>query len=190
MDIVIPYNNRMMDRRDDTDGSAGPSGDKAHETEAAPPRALDLGHLPGLIGYMLRRAQLAAFQDFARAHAEFGIRPAQYAALTIIERNPGLKQKDVGEALGIKRANFVTMCDELERLGLAERQQMPTDRRSHALYLTRKGKGLLKKLHPAILGRESRLVARIGGEGAREQLVAMLAALAGVGQNETDGGPA
>lgn len=180
----------MVDRRDDTGGPAEPEDSAARDAATASPSVPDLGNLPTLIGYMLRRAQLATFQDFARGHAEFGIRPAQYAALTIIERNPGLKQKDVAEALGIKRANFVAMCDELERLGLAERKQIPTDRRSYALYLTRKGKALLKRMHPAILERESQLVALIGGADARQRLVVMLTALAGVGQNETDGGPA
>jgi DNA-binding MarR family transcriptional regulator len=180
----------MMDRRDETGAPGEPADHAPRDLDTASPPAPDLGHLPTLIGYLLRRAQLAAFQDFARAHAEFGIRPAQYAALTIIERNPGLKQKDVSEALGIKRANFVAMCDELESLGLAERKQVPTDRRSYALYLTRKGKALLKKLHPAILERERRLVAQIGGEEARRQLVAMLSALAGGGQTEERGGPA
>ena len=151
--------------------------------EAADPRPVDLGRLPGLIGYMLRRAQLAVFQDFARAYADFGIRPAQYAVLTIIEGNPGLRQKDVGEALGIKRANFVTMCDELERLGLAERQQIESDRRSYALHLTRKGRALMKKLHAANAEHEARLIGQIGEDG-RDKLIALLTALAAAGDGE------
>lgn len=138
---------------------------------------IDLGHLPDLIGYMLRRAQLAVFQDFARTYAKFGIRPAQYAVLTIIERNPGLKQKDVSEALGIKRANFVAMCDELEKLGLAMRRQVATDRRSYALHLTRKGEVLMKKLHTANKEHEARLIREIGQQG-RDRLIPLLAALA------------
>jgi DNA-binding MarR family transcriptional regulator len=146
----------------------------------ATPPAVDLGHLPGLIGYMLRRAQLAVFQDFAQTYAEVGIRPAQYAALTVIERNPGLKQKDVSAALGIKRANFVAMCDELEALGLAARRPTPTDRRSYALHLTRKGRLLMKALHTANREHEKRLAAQIGEEG-REKLIALLTALAATG---------
>ena len=84
-------------------------------------RTIDLGPLPELIGYVLRRAQLAVFQDFFAAFAPFDIRPAQFSVLTIIERNPGLTQTQVAEALGIKRTNFVGMLDELEKRGLAER---------------------------------------------------------------------
>lgn len=151
------------------------------------PASVDLGHLPGVIGYMLRRAQLAVFQEFARIYAPFGIRPAQYAVLTIIERNPGLKQKDVSEALGIKRANFVAMCDELEKLGLAARRQVATDRRSYALHLTKKGEALMKKLHAANEEHEARLIRRIGEEG-RERLIPLLTALAASGSGESGPG--
>lgn len=157
--------------------SGAPTASAAAGPAPAVSDAIDLGHLSGLIGYMLRRAQLAVFQDFARTYAKFGIRPAQYAVLTIIERNPGLKQKDVSEALGIKRANFVAMCDELEKLGLAMRRQVATDRRSYALHLTRKGELLMKKLHAANREHEARLVGEIGQEG-RDRLIPLLAALA------------
>ena len=84
---------------------------------------VDLGPLPELIGYVLRRAQLAVFQDFFAAFAPFDIRPAQFSVLTVIERNPGLTQSQAAEALGIKRTNFVGMLDELETRGLAARRQ-------------------------------------------------------------------
>ena len=84
---------------------------------------IDLGPLPELIGYVLRRAQLVVFQDFFSAFAPFDIRPAQFSVLTVIERNPGLTQSQVAAALGIKRTNFVGMLDALEKRGLAERRQ-------------------------------------------------------------------
>ena len=88
---------------------------------------------------MLRRAQLVVFQDFFAAFAPFDIRPAQFAVLTVIERNPGLTQSQVADALGIKRTNFVGMLDALEARGLAERRQTARDKRSYALYLTAEG---------------------------------------------------
>ena len=91
---------------------------------------LDLGPLPDLIGYVLRRAQLVVFQDFFSAFAPFDISPAQFSVLTVIERNPGLTQSQVAAALGIKRTNFVGLLDELERRSLAERRQTARDKRS------------------------------------------------------------
>ncbi len=135
--------------------------------------AIDYGHLPQLIGYVLRRAQLAAFQDFMRAFGEVGIRPAQYAVLTIIERNPGLKQSQVSAALGIKRTNLVSLLDTLEERGLATREPVAADRRSYALHLTEKGALLMHRLREISAVHEKRLMTHIGEDG-RDRLLELL----------------
>ncbi len=76
--------------------------DDDHLTDAAD-AAVDLDMLPELIGYALRRAQLAVFQDFHDSCAAEDIRTAQYAVLHLLRRNPGARQGQVGAALGIKR---------------------------------------------------------------------------------------
>jgi DNA-binding MarR family transcriptional regulator len=134
---------------------------------------LDLGPLPELIGYVLRRAQLVVFQDFFNAFAPFDISPAQFSVLTVIERNPGLTQSQVAAALGIKRTNFVGLLDELERRALAERRQSARDKRSYALYLTAEGAALMRKLRPVLRAHESRMIARVGEDG-RDRLVDLL----------------
>jgi len=136
-------------------------------------KTIDLGPLPELIGYVLRRAQLAVFQDFFAAFAPLDVRPAQFSVLTVIERNPGLTQSQVAEALGIKRTNFVGLLDALEARGLIERRQAARDKRSYALYLTVEGAALMRKLRPVLKAHESRMIARIGEEG-RDRLVALL----------------
>lgn len=134
---------------------------------------VDLGPLPELIGYVLRRAQLVVFQDFFAAFAPYDIRPAQFAVLTVIERNPGLTQSQVAAALGIKRTNFVGMLNVLETRGLAERRQAARDRRSYALYLTTDGASLMRKLKPVLKTHESRMIAKVGADG-RDRLLALL----------------
>src|SRR6201981_3557870 len=97
---------------------------KAKRTRRPPnssSETIDLGHLPELVGYALRQAQLSVFRDFLRAFSRFNIRPVQYGILTVIERNPGLKQQHVCQALGIRRANFVTLLNDLALRGLAKR---------------------------------------------------------------------
>jgi DNA-binding MarR family transcriptional regulator len=135
-------------------------------------KTIDLGPLPELTGYVLRRAQLVVFQDFFAAFAPFDIRPAQFAVLTAIERNPGLTQSQTAAALGIKRTNFVGLLDTLEARGLAERRQA-RDKRSYALYLTADGAALMRKLRPVLKTHESRMIARLGEDG-RDRLIALL----------------
>jgi DNA-binding MarR family transcriptional regulator len=141
--------------------------------EARGVEKLDLGELPLLSGYMLRRAQFAAFNDFLRFFDDLGVRPVQYAVLTVIDRNPGLKQSQVSEALGIKRANLVAILDALERRQLAKREAVVTDRRSYALRLTDKGVALMKDLRERSREHEQRLAATIGEDG-RQQLLKLL----------------
>jgi DNA-binding MarR family transcriptional regulator len=119
---------------------------------------IDLGHLRTLVGYALRQAQLAVFRDFLRAFSRFNIRPVQYGVLTVIERNPGLKQQHVCQALGIRRANFVTLLNDLERRGLAKRGPSAHDQRANALYLTEKGKALVQELRKVNKAHEDRIV--------------------------------
>lgn len=140
-------------------------------------QTIDLGPLPDLIGYVLRRAQLAVFQDFFAAFAPFDIRPAQFSVLSVIERNPGLTQSQVAEALGIKRTNFVGMLDALEARGLTERRPAARDKRSYALYLTAEGAALMRKLKPVLKAHETRMIAKVGEE-RRAALIALLREIA------------
>lgn len=132
--------------------------------------AIELGPLPSLAGYVLRRAQLAVFQDFWRNFAAFDIRPAQYAVLIVIERNPGLRQSQISSALNIKRANLVALLDSLESRGLAKRVPVASDRRSYALHLTEQGTALMQKLAEVSEAHEARIGAVIGEAGRKELL--------------------
>ncbi|HEY7609719.1 MAG TPA: MarR family transcriptional regulator [Alphaproteobacteria bacterium] len=117
---------------------------------------VDLGVLPEHIGYVVRRAQLAIFKDFIQTLARVDIRPAQYSTLIVIGQNPGLTQAALGRALAIKRANLVGMLNELERRKLARRVASPSDRRSHALYLTGAGRQMLARFQRLALEHEKR----------------------------------
>ena len=137
------------------------------------PAAVDLGPLPGLIGYALRRAQLAVFQDFHRHFAEADIRPAQFSVLVVLQHNPGLRATQVATALGIKRTNFVPLFDGLEARGLAERRRVTGDRRASALFLTDSGAEMVARLEGLVARHEAKFAARLGVEG-RFQLMGLL----------------
>ena len=139
--------------------------------------AVDVGPLAGKVGYALRRAQLAVFDEIITAFAELDLRPAQYSVLVLLEHAPDLKQSDVAGALGIQRANFVALFDGLERRGLARRSPTPNDRRSYALYLTEAGAQVLARAHELERALEARLDAKLG-PGGRERLLQLLGRLA------------
>lgn len=127
--------------------------------------AVDLGLIGESMGFLLKRAQMAVFHDFIRTFAVADIRPAQFSVLSVIERNPGLKQSQVSTALSIKRTNFVPLLDGLEARGLVKRKPAATDRRSHALHLTTKGVALMEQLNALWREHEQRVRDRIGPDG-------------------------
>lgn len=127
-------------------------------------RTVDLDALTDHLGYHLRRAQVAVFQDFIRSLATVDLRPAQYSVLMVIGANPGLSQAELAEALAIERARLVHMLDRLQARGIVQRLASATDRRTHALHLTREGQKLLKRARTLAIKHEARLAEKIGGD--------------------------
>jgi DNA-binding MarR family transcriptional regulator len=143
------------------------------KSSGSKPTPTDLGPLEGLIGYALKRAQLAAFEEAIQGFAKLDLRPAHYSVLALVAHAPGRKQSDVAAALGIQRANFVPLIDGLERRGLAERRPVPHDRRSYALHLTREGRRVLGRANALVAGVEAKLDAKLG-PGGRARLLDLL----------------
>jgi len=153
-------------------------------TEAgAPARARErvaLGVLPSLLGYRLRLAQRAVFDDFQRSIGEADISPGLFGLLVIIEANPGLKQSDLAAAAMLDRSTMVPALDKLEARGLVARRPPPQDRRVNGLWLTADGTALLKRLKRRVLAHEQRLTRTLSGE-ERAQLLELLGRLAAEG---------
>lgn len=133
--------------------------------------------LNGLIGYALRRAQLAIFADFNQALASLNLRPGQFAALILIDQNPGTSQSSVSDALGIQKANFVATIAELANRGLVRRRKSEADGRTYSLGLTARGRTLLEDASKLQSVHEARVIAQIGTEG-RAQLLRLLEGVA------------
>jgi len=140
----------------------------------APPLTSDLPDLGEIVGYKLRRAQLWVFQDFNETFARMKLRPAEFSVLALIGRNPGQKQTEVAEQLGIKRANFVALMDGLEKRGLAERRKAEGDKRSHSLHLTAEGVAFVNRMMKVWRDHEKRLIDRLGGAAERDLLLDLL----------------
>jgi DNA-binding MarR family transcriptional regulator len=129
-----------------------------------------LGPLEDAVGYLLRRGQLAVFEDFARRFEALRLTPAQFSTLIAIAENPGRRQSDIAAALGVQRPNFVALMDELERRGIAERVRFGADRRANSLRLTPAGAVLLDHALAAQAEQEAAIRALIG-EPARRWLL-------------------
>jgi DNA-binding MarR family transcriptional regulator len=125
---------------------------------------ISLGLLPGLLGYNLRRAQVAVFQNFTEVVGASELTPGQFGVLVVIDANPGLSQTQLGNALGIDRSTVVAVIDRLEARGLVARQPAPNDRRSHALHLSDDGRSTLRRLTERVRAHEREITRHLSTE--------------------------
>jgi DNA-binding MarR family transcriptional regulator len=129
-----------------------------------------LGDLGRLTGYHLRRASSVFAADFARAMEGTGLRQVLLGILAVVSANPGINQGSVGRLLGIKRANMVSLINELIDAGLVDREVDPTDRRAFTLKLSRRGTALLKDALTRIEEHERQLLSAFTEEESRTLL--------------------
>ncbi len=134
---------------------------------------VDYDLLPDLVGYHLRRAQLADFAGFGPIVDEFGVTPGQFGVLTLIDANPGLTQSALAKAVGIERSTMVAVIDALERRGLVERRPSPVDRRSYALVLSPGGRTVLVGLKEAMRRHDAATMAGFT-DAEKRTLIALL----------------
>jgi DNA-binding MarR family transcriptional regulator len=100
--------------------------------------------------------------------------------LILIDQNPGTSQSSVSDALGIQKANFVSLIAELADRGLVRRRKSETDGRTYSLGLTPRGRSLLENAAKLQSVHEARVIAKIGTEG-RVQLLSLLERVARLG---------
>lgn len=146
---------------------------RGSEGGAIPERRLEAGWLEDMIGYHLRRAQMAAFQSFQSFVGEADITPGRLGVLALIEANPGLNQTELANALAIDRSTMVAVIDRLEARGLVTRRPSPADRRTYALHVTPEGVDFLAKIFRRIEEHERALAARLK-PAERAQLIELL----------------
>jgi len=153
--------------------------------QARGPRPSSIARVEGIdyvdldqhLGYVLRRAQVAAFDAFHRATSGAGITPPRFTALVILRANPGITQSTLGEILGTARSGAMLLTDWLEGRGLAERRHRRDDGRAWGLYLTPRGERVPETLRRRVRHHDRRFAARLASR-ERQQLLRLLEKLA------------
>ena len=140
---------------------------------------IDLGLLPGLVGYQLRRAQIETFHHFTASLGEEGMRPGWFGLLIIVGNNPGLSQTQLARTLGVDGSTMVAMIDRMERSGWVARLRSKTDRRSHELHLTDEGVALLDRITPLVRDHDAAITANLN-ESESDELLRLLRKVTGV----------
>jgi DNA-binding MarR family transcriptional regulator len=132
-----------------------------------------IGSLDSVVGYHLRRASAVIGNDFTRALDGTGMRQVLFAILSIVHTNPGINQGAVGQALGIQRANMVSLISELVDRALVDRKISPEDRRAFSLTLSADGETLFEDCMKRIYAHEDRLLSDLSAK-ERSTLIDLL----------------
>ena len=132
-----------------------------------------VGALGPLVGYHLRRAFGAFAADFANAVEGTGMRQVLVGILAVVSGSPGINQGAVGRVLGIKRANMVSLINELVDMKLIERVVDPSDRRAFSLTVTDAGRTMLADCMAKIEAHERAMLAGFS-EAERAMLLELL----------------
>jgi DNA-binding MarR family transcriptional regulator len=139
---------------------------------------LDYDVLDDLLGYSLRRAQVAMFLSFHEATRGQQITPPRFTALLIVGKNPGISQSTLGTVLGIARSGAMMLVDWMVARGLVERRRRPNDGRSWGLHLTARGERLVQRMRRRVLEEDRRRAAVLTAR-ERGELLRLLGKLAG-----------
>lgn len=123
--------------------------------DVPPERVLD-NPLEARLGYQLRRASAVILADLAAALEDLVIRPTEASVLTLIARNPGITQSEIGRVLAIKRANMAPIAALLGERDLIERSR--PDGRSQGLNVTAAGAALACEIDRRIDRHEARFL--------------------------------
>lgn len=74
-----------------------------------------------------------------------GLSIPQFDLLSTLTEREGLSQQELAQRLYVTKGNVSGLLDRMVEAGLVERRPIPGDRRSNALYLTAKGRGLAER---------------------------------------------
>src|SRR5512134_1576049 len=91
--------------------------------------------------FLVRLAQLRAFDEFHRNFAGLGVTPAGFSVLALIAANPNIRPGAIAEELRVKPSNVAALVNGLVAAGLVQRTVDEAELRANCLRLTVDGAG-------------------------------------------------
>jgi DNA-binding MarR family transcriptional regulator len=126
------------------------------------------------LSFLLARAGFESARRLRERLAPFGLEPRHFALLHELALEEGRSQQALADAIGIPKSGMVQIVDDMEERGFLERRR--SDRRTHALHLTRAGGRFLRETAGVALEHDAELAAPLS-PAERTRLVALLGKL-------------
>ena len=128
---------------------------------------------PSNVPFLLSQVGAHVSATFADLVAPLGLKPYHAGILSVLGGNAGITQQALADLLGVFPSRLVGLLDDLGRLKLIERREIPSNRRSHALHLTKAGRDTWAKIGKLAVQMQEDLCAALN-EGEREALADLL----------------
>jgi DNA-binding MarR family transcriptional regulator len=124
-------------------------------------------------GFLIRLAQLRAFDEFHRNFAGLGVTPAGFSVLALIAANPNVRPGTIAEQLRVKPSNVAALVNGLVAAGLVQRTADESELRANCLRLTADGAKIWSEMERTHQQTDTRFTAMLSA-AERRQLVALL----------------
>lgn len=98
------------------------------------------------MGFVLVRAARGMKRALDNELLEIGVTASQHAVLSALAQKDGLSLTQIARKIFLDNPATTGLVDRLERDGLVERHRISSDRRVINIYLTDKGKSILKTI--------------------------------------------
>lgn len=145
---------------------------------AAGKEDVSLGELENSAGFVLRIAQLTAFERFFAVFGQSELKISEFTVLLAVAENPGIRQGVLADVLKIKWSNMTKLVRALEERGLVARHIPRDDRRSVVLSVTEAGRRQIDSQADTMY-RSDRLALSMLDDAEHAQLLALSRKIAG-----------
>jgi len=125
------------------------------------------------IGYLLKRAQAALRAEMDKQLARHCLTTPQYAALSALERMPGLSSAELARRSFVTPQTMIRIVAGLEEKGLVKRSEHPVHGRILEATLTAEGQRAIRAGHKVVLDVERRMLGTLT-EAERRTLARLL----------------
>jgi len=123
--------------------------------------------------FLVRLAQLRAFDEFHRNFAGLGVTPAGFSVLALVATNPGVRPGAIAEELRVKPSNVAALVNALVAAGLVVRTADELELRASLLHATAAGMKVWQEMERTQQDTDARFVEALTPAG-RKQFVALL----------------
>jgi DNA-binding MarR family transcriptional regulator len=134
---------------------------------------MDWGKLSNSIGCIVRLLRNELTVRIMASLEPFGLHSGAHTTMQLISSNPGCAQRDLARELAIDESALVTIIDELEERGFAQRVRSKSDRRRNGLFLTPEGEAIKDAMFAQTLAVETAMYEEFS-ESESRQLLALL----------------